>query len=228
MPNFLKMVRESETGGDVVGNTTVSLSVVTDPWMIRKNKLAERDEERNVREEKARADNEVRLLVTDVHLDEDGSSYLEKKQAPITVLPQAPIPHCPLKARVWMLYEQRKINLGREYYDESRQAVRLFRDVDKVREVEIVGADDVSPAVWSIQIIPKQQPAASVQTPKFLGARLENNASFRELVFTDYGLATKALHWIRTKSTGSAGRLKLNYPGDGRETGGSRRWQRRR
>ena len=114
-----------------------------------------------------------------------------------------------------MLYEQRKINLGREYYDESRQAVTLFRDVDKVREVEIVRADDVSPAVWSIQIIPKRRLADSVQIPIFLGARLENNAPFRELVFTDYGLATKAIHWIRTKSTGSAGRLKLNYPGDG-------------
>jgi hypothetical protein len=36
LPHFLRIIRESETGGDAVGNTTVSLSVVTDPLMIRK------------------------------------------------------------------------------------------------------------------------------------------------------------------------------------------------
>jgi hypothetical protein len=34
VPSFLRIIRESETGGDTVGNTMVSLSVVTDPLMI--------------------------------------------------------------------------------------------------------------------------------------------------------------------------------------------------
>jgi hypothetical protein len=215
-PNFLRIIRESGTGGDVVGNATVSLAVVTDPRNIRKLAPREDEDALNARVEKFRSDDEIRLWVTRVHLEEDGVFNQKNKQLPMTVLPQAPIPHCPLMARVWMLYEQRLINTGREYYDESRQTVTLLRDADEKKDVEVVSADDVSPAVWSIQIVPKQPEAQKPgSNPTFLGAHLEPNSPFRELVFTDYGLASKAVHWFRTKCNGSMGKLKFNYPGDG-------------
>lgn len=75
-----------------------------------------------------------------------------KDKPSIDVLPQAPVPHCPLKARVWMLYEQRHIEAGRQFYDESRQRVRFVRDADKKADVEIASADEVSPAVWTLKI----------------------------------------------------------------------------
>jgi hypothetical protein len=219
-PTFLRIIRESGRGGDVVGNTILSLSVVTDPWNIRKIAPREEDDTVNARLDKIRNKREtensaIRLLVTGVHLEEGGVSEPQKNQSPITVLPQAPIPHCPLMARVWMIYEQRLISTGREFYDESRQTVTLQRDADEKKDVEVVSADDISPAVWSIQIVPKEQRKENIEAdPVFVGARLEPDAPFRELVFTDYGLASKAVHWLRTKCKGSMGKLKFNYPGD--------------
>ncbi len=94
--------------------------------------------------------NDLVLLVRGITLDEVSEG--DKDKPSIDVLPQVPIPHCPLKAKVWMLYEQRHIDAGRKYYDEAKQTVSLVRDEDKEQDVEIVGADDVSPAVWSLKI----------------------------------------------------------------------------
>src|SRR5262249_31001127 len=112
---FLRIIRESETGGDVVGNTTVSLAVVTDPRLIRKRfPLQEETDEIN-NHGKFKDDDDLRLLVTGVHLDEDTPDNGKQKSTAITVLPQPAIPHCPLRGRVWMLYEQRHIESRREY-----------------------------------------------------------------------------------------------------------------
>ncbi len=91
-PGFLRIIRESEKGGDVRGNTLVSLSVETDPVRILKRVPAEQI----VREQK-RPD--VVLLVVDVNL-EDGRGGPDSSPPSLTVLPQAPLPHCPLRARV--------------------------------------------------------------------------------------------------------------------------------
>jgi hypothetical protein len=51
-----------------------------------------------------------------------------------------------------MLYEQRHIEAGRKFYDESRQTVRFVRDAEQKVDVEIASADDISPAVWTLKI----------------------------------------------------------------------------
>lgn len=186
---FLRIIRESEAGDDVLGNTKVSLSILTDPKIIWKR--SPKDSNNRI------PDDQLVLLVTGAQL-EKGALELPEQDATIAVTPQAQLPHCTLRARVWMLYEQRHIDKGRQYYDESRQEVSLIRDADEPREVEIVGADDVSPAVWSIQIL-STSPKGSGEgaAPKFLSARIRD-AQWRELVFTDYGLATTLARWVRT------------------------------
>lgn len=213
VPNFLRIIRESETGGDVVGNTMVSLSMITDPWNIRR--LAPREKKdavearaAKVKEHEARESDELRLLVTGVHIAEDSDS--DKAKDPITVMPEAPIPHCPLIARIWMLYEQRLINNGRQFYDEGHQDVTFLRAAEEKRDVEMVAADDVSPAVWSIKILHGEGKTAG---PEFVKAHIEENGPWRELVFTDYSLAVRAIHWFRTQSENynGNGKLKFNY-----------------
>jgi hypothetical protein len=197
LPQFLRIVRESETGGDVVGNTKLSLSVVTDPATIRKTHPKDQAKEVPV-------DNVV-LLVKSTHL-EDGASELDLTNgASIKVSPLAALPHCPLLARVWMLYEQRHIDSGREYYDESQQTVSLFRDVDEQKDVEIVSADDVSPAVWSIQIL-----ASGENRQHQLHARVANGG-WRDLVFTDYSQASNFAHWLRTTRAAKLPPLEFDY-----------------
>jgi hypothetical protein len=221
MRDFLRIVRESEKGGDAVGNTKVALSIVTDPSTIRKK--TPRDVGKKPIGE------EVVLLVTGTHLGDDGSPDPDKTRPPIVVLPQAPIPHCPLKARVWMLYERRLIDGGREYYDESKQTIHLLRDAEGKKDVEVVTADDVSPAVWLIQILPKPGNGTEESSEaKFLGAHVDTkgahvdentneghvdeNMKFRDLVFTDYGQASKVAHWLRTNPGATVNNLKFNYP----------------
>jgi hypothetical protein len=116
MPTFLRIIRESETGGNAVGNTLVSLSVVTDPITIQRRYPKDKD--------KPPLGDDVVLQVTGIHL-EDETHELDGEHASITVLPQAPVPHCALRARIWMLYEQRHIDKGREHYEESRRCFTL-------------------------------------------------------------------------------------------------------
>jgi hypothetical protein len=182
LPHFLRIIRESETGGDAVGNTTVSLSVVTDPLMIRKRSPEEQDLT-------PIGINDLVLLVRGTKLDEMSDGNKEKPS--IDILPQAPVPHCPLKARVWMLYEQRHIEAERKYYDEARQTMTFIRDSDETQDVEIVSADDVSPAVWSLKICNgKCDPNGN---DKNLQAHVSPGGQPRDLVFTDYGLSNSLI-----------------------------------
>ena len=50
-----------------------------------------------------------------------------------------------------MLYEWRKVDGGRESYDESNQSVRIIRDAEDKEDVEIMNADEVSPALWTLR-----------------------------------------------------------------------------
>ena len=117
MPTFLRVIRESETGGDVAGNTTVSVTAVTDAQTIRKRFPT--DDSRH-----DSADDDIVLLVRGTHFEGDFAPEKgqpaggQDHQTTIDVLPQVPVPHCALRARVWMLYEWRQVNEGRESYDE--------------------------------------------------------------------------------------------------------------
>ena len=115
MPTFLRVIRESETGGDVAGNTTVSVTAVTDAQTIRKRFPT--DDSRH-----DSADDDIVLLVRGTHFEGDFAPEKgqpaggQDHQTTIDVLPQVPVPHCALRARVWMLYEWRQVNEGRELY----------------------------------------------------------------------------------------------------------------
>jgi hypothetical protein len=211
MPEFLRIIRESESGGDVLGNTKVALSVMTDPLMIRKRPPGEKSAPPD--------DLNIVLVVTDIHLDDEP---FDKKSGPsITVLPQVPLPHCALRAKVWALYEQRHIDRGQEYYDESRHAVVFKRDVDEKRVIEIMGADDVSPTVWKIQIVPPGQTATVDRPDRTLIKGRIKDGTARDLVFSDYGRASKLAHWIRTHPGVELSNLTLNYTRENADNGDS-------
>ena len=205
MPEFLRIIREGETGGDAVGNTMVSLSIVTDALTIQKR--FPKDKSHN-----DPMDDDIVLLVTGTHLDGDVVPSDDDKQLPITVLPQIPVPHCALRARVWMLYEERRVDGGRESYDESRQAVTLLHEAEDKEDLDIMGADEVSPAVWSIQICDSNKCDGKNSRP--LQANVKSG-QWRNIVFTDYGQAVKLAHWLRTtqKNTIPEMNLTFNYPG---------------
>jgi len=202
LPGFLRIIRESETGGDVVGNTKISLSVMTDISTIYKTSL---DEKYLTSKHK----NDLVLLVRSTKLDEVSDG--DKKKPSIDVLPQAPVPHCPLRAKVWILYEQRHIEAGRKYYDEARQAISFVRDKDAEQYVDIVSADDVSPAVWTLKICAGQcDPNGNDPN---LQAYVSAGGQKRDLVFTDYGEAVKLAHWLRYQRPGvTLNKLQFTYP----------------
>jgi hypothetical protein len=199
MPSFLRIIRESETGDDVVGNTTVSLSVVTDPLTIHKK-------EPNEKIMSWEDDNNLVLLVRKTKLGETP----EQKNNSIDVLPQARVPHCALKAKVWMLHEERRIEAGRKYYDEARQSVRFVRDVDRERDMDIVNADDVSPAVWTLKTCSGE--CDHTEKDRNLQAFVVPDGQSRDLVFTDYGEAVKLAHWLRHHQGATVSNLQFNYP----------------
>jgi hypothetical protein len=182
MPSFLRIIRESAAGGDVIGNTTVALSMTTDPELILTESGGKRPPEPD-----------INLVVTGLHLDEVG------KEPSMEVLPLVPLPHCALRAKISAVYEHRHVASGREFYDESKQQVVFIHDVDEERPVDIVGADDVSPFVWRVQLVPnRMNPDNGWVGRRALNARFKNTGSWRQLVFSDYGRAVKLTHWVRT------------------------------
>jgi hypothetical protein len=216
--DFLRIVRESEAGGDVLGNALISLSVVTDPATIRKRLPAETI--------KTETSNKVVLQVTATHLQEEEAGGPEAAD-PITYSPQPWLPHCPLLARVWMVYEERQIRGDDwKYYDEGQQNVSLLREADSPKDVEILSADDVSPAVWHVKIIPVKAGSAAADKPSAepgehdqLLQATSPGGDPRDLVFTSYSQASALAHWLRTKNPIQKGEpikikeLTLNYNG---------------
>jgi hypothetical protein len=203
-PNFLRLIRESERGGDVVGNTSIALSMVTDPVMIRK---------RTFQDDPSPPDpQDLELLVTATHFDEDSPTEPHSNESLISVQPRVPVPHCPLRALVWMIYETRHITNGREFYEEAKQDVELIRDAKDKQYMEVVDADDVSPALWSIKIVRNDQPETS--KPEFLSAHAEEKSLPRVLVFTEYGSASKVVRWLKAGNPQDPrNKLNLEYPG---------------
>jgi hypothetical protein len=254
---FLRVIRESETGGDVIGNTTVALTAVTDAQSIWRQypadqcdpnaaspRLSIKDkchhgplvqtEDQDVSDSKdlEAKDEDLVLLVTAFHPEEESpsppsdvkrSAESEKRQAnpAIDVLPQVPVPHCALKARVWMLYGERQVEDGtNNFYDESRQDVQLIRAGEDKADVEVMSADEVSPAVWSLRICDTSQCENDPQ--KFLQAMARGKGSkdqkaagvMRNVVFADYGKAVNLAHWLRHVEPESLDRSNyiFNYP----------------
>jgi hypothetical protein len=221
---FLRIIRESETGGDAIGNTTVALTAATDAQSVWKQYPGDRcrpdvggyvtcDSERQF--PRVRADNptnardDLVLLVKGFHDGDDGQQH----RSPIDVLPQVPVPHCALRARVWMLYEERAVNGdGAKFYEEAQQKVTLSRDAQDKEDLEIMGADEVSPAVWSLEKCEKGQCADGDENTNPLRATARNGPKqWRKLVFTDYGVAVKLAHWLRTTDNGASSDSKYQF-----------------
>lgn len=251
---FLRIIRESETGGDVVGNTTVTLTAVTDAEGIWKQfpadkcdpeaitpRLSIKDkchhgalpqiagEDASDSKDPRDKDEDLVLLVTGVHPEDENpspagdgqsTSAPQKPQAhsAIDVLPMVPVPHCALKARVWMLFEKRQVEGGtNSSYDESRQDVKLIRDGEDKADVEVMSADEVSPAVWSLKICDTAE--CDNEPLKLLRAMVKAKdpkatGVMRNVVFTDYGKAVAAAHWLRRaqQSTPDGSSYTFNYP----------------
>jgi len=166
-------------------------------------------------------------VVVSAHLT-DGQDLLKMEQASLDARPQRILPHCPLLARVWTIYEERHILSGRGSYNEGDQKVSLIRNVtyppssggsglqpcdspDAAAErdgncepgvvIPIVPADDVSPAVWYI----KTEDGAAIKAESGAG-------SARRLVFTDYTVASDVIHWIKYwADPKTIGRLRLVF-----------------
>ena len=162
----------------------MKLSILTGPETIRKTTL----EDANVPKPAPK----LVLRVIDAHLT-DGTKYVDRDSARITVLPEEALPHCPLKARVWMLYERRVITSGEEHYMDGQQEVELVKDGEPVHDVEIVPADDVAPAVWSIRALENENETLQATT---------DHGEMHDLVFTDPGMASELIHWLKANHGG--------------------------
>ena len=253
---FLRIIRESETGGDVVGNTTVTLTAVTDAETIWRQfpadkcdptakipRLSIKDrchhgalpqidgaEASDSKDLKAK-DEDLVLLVTGIHPGDenpspagDGQSTPPQKpevHSAIDVLPMVPVPHCALKARVWMLFAKREVEGGTNIsYDESRQDVKLIRDAEDKADVEVMSADEVSPDVWSLKICDTTQ--CDKESLKPLQAMVKESGAngkkvagvMRNVVFADYGKAVATAHWLRRaqQATPDGSNYTFNYP----------------
>jgi hypothetical protein len=215
--DFLRIIRESGKESDLVGNTKVPLTAVTDPDMIYRQYPGDKDASRP-------PGAPIVLLVT--HFDQDAADKQSEGDPPkapkqaIDVLPQEPVPPCALRARVWMLYAERKVQGGREFYDESKQSVWLKHDGEDKQDVEIMNADEVSPAIWSLKLCedaqckgPDTYPLmAMLKTPN----GTQNRTLWRKVVFTDYGVAIRVAHWLRMHQINTPPNTdyRFNFPYD--------------
>jgi hypothetical protein len=207
----LRIIRESAPGGDVAGNTTVQLSILTDPSIIWCEHAKEENcPPRPVAKALPAANDEtvsgekLVLLISSVHLA-DG-----EQDPRINMLPQSALPHCALKASVRMLYEMRNIKSGRSNLLEGLQQVELLQEESDAQAVDIVPADDISPAVWSIKVTDPKAKQPITDDASDLSAQIDR-ASARKLVFTDYLTASELVHWLKTQmaaGTGSEPRLR--------------------
>ena len=219
MPNFLRIIREGERGVDVVGNTRVPLSVATDPQTIWKR--APEDKDAGSHQDPR---GPIVLLVTRFDADGveglNGGANLSKTAKPILeILPQTPAPHCALRARVWMLYEERRVDSGRERYDEGAQDVTLWHDAEDKQDVQVMSADEVSPAIWSLKLCQDAQCSKASVPLKAMpktSEGIQDETPWRHVVFTDYGVAIRMAHWLKLNHASSSPYTdyRFNYPSD--------------
>jgi hypothetical protein len=209
-PNFLRIIRESAPGGDVAGNTTIQLSILTDPSIIRCESGNQRKCPPNPAAKALPTANDETDPDGNLELVVDSTSLENGEQDPrIDVLPQSALPHCPLKAQVWMLYESRNIISGRGNLLEGLQKVELRQDVFDAGTVDIVPADDIAPAVWSIKVTDARAKEPVTDDAPDLFAQI-NKGSARKLAFTNYLTASELVHWLKTQmAAGTRGEPSL-------------------
>ena len=89
----------------------------------------------------------------------------------------------------------------------------MFGEGASLQSAQYMDADEVSPAVWSIQICDSNKCDGKDHRP--LQANVKNG-QWRNVVFADYGQAVKLAHGLRTvqKSTIPGSNLTFNYPSD--------------
>lgn len=187
-PQFLRIIRESATGGDVVGNTMIGLSMLTNPNSI--STTGSNPASRATIDDRDR----TAFVVDATHLT-DGVQYLGDDKANITLHSQEVLPHCPLIADVWMMYEVKKLVTGGYHHLEGLQNVKLIQDGEIKQKVEIVPADDIAPAVWSI----RRQKENGAGHALDLRANMPGDAS-RRVVSTDYTTMSELAHWLKANS----------------------------
>ena len=103
------------------------------------------------------------------------------------------------------------------YYEESQQQVTLLRGAEDKGDLDVMSADEVSPAVWSLSLCTKDNKCsgeALQAQPSTPGS--PDNSSWRKIVFTDYSVAIRLEHWLRTHPTetphAEIGGYKFNFP----------------
>jgi hypothetical protein len=237
-PLLLQILRESETGGDA-SDAALPLTLVTDAQTIWKRfpadncnsteaataqRLSIKDkchhgplahtEDQDVSDSRdfQENDEDVVLLVAGFRAYDEPAALGGAPESAINVLPQVPVPHCPLKARVWMLFNERRVDDAKDSYIEGDQSVTfLHAAVDKT-DVEVMSADEVSPAVWSLRICDTSQ--CDAEPLKFLKASGKATGVMRRVVFTDYGKAVNVANWLRSaqQKTPERSNLTFNYP----------------
>jgi hypothetical protein len=120
-----------------------------------------------------------------------------------------------------MLYGERKVADGtNNFYDESQQDVELIRAGEDKADVEVISADEVSPAVWSLRICDTSQ--CDSEPVKLLQAKVRPTEGqdhttpgvMRNVVFADYGKAVAVAHWLRyaRNETPHGSKYTFNYP----------------
>ena len=203
-PRFLRIIRESATGGDVVGNTMIQLSTLTDPRLIVRTAA---NEDATGKEYRA-----TPALVIDQAQPADGVASLDEDNAEFSAHPQDILPHCPLIAETWMIYEIRKVEAGANHYLEGLQRVQLIRDGELKQTVEIVPADDIAPAVWSVKRQTAETPPD--QAPD-LQAKLADG-TLAKVVSTDYAAVARLARWLMAKGPGQPlnGMALSHVPGE--------------
>jgi hypothetical protein len=256
-PSSLQVLRESETGGDAVGDATLPLTFTTDSQTIWKRFPADKCDPRSITprlsikdkchhgplahsEDQGVSDSrdfwdrdeDLVLLVTGFHAEGDGSSPANDGKPPaepekplanpaIDVLPQVPVPHCALRARAWMIFNERRVDLlSQESYIEGDQSVTLLLDAMDKTDLDVMSADEVSPAVWSLRICDTSE--CDNEPLKLLQATVKGHDAkdhkaigvMRNVVFADYGKAVNVANWLRAAQQESPDRSNytFNYP----------------
>jgi hypothetical protein len=103
-----------------------------------------------------------------------------------------------------MLYEFRNIKNGRRNVLEGLQEVELRRGESSPEPVDVVPADDVAPAVWSVKVTDANATQPITDKALDLFAQIDSGSA-RKLVFTDYLTASELAHWLKRCMAAGAG-----------------------
>jgi hypothetical protein len=165
-PTRLTITRESERGGDVVGNTIVALTLATPPHTDRPSAF----------------------LASSGKFFSKGKA-LEPKAAGLAIRPYRHLPACPLEADVEMRYQLRRIVRGREFYTEGKQRVAIVSDTIKRPGQILVRGDEALGELYQVIIYANgREDGALIATVPGVGQQ--------RLLFTDYGEARAVAAWM--------------------------------